>query len=86
MAKTTREEVTTEAPVAAGPAKSVEAAAKRPISVEEPVKALAPMLVTFDRWFAARQFKPHWKKGMQAFVDTSGRKTVEEWNETFKKY
>jgi hypothetical protein len=42
--------------------------------------------VPFARWFQAKGFKPHWIRGMQAFTDTSGRKTMEEWDQVFKNY
>jgi hypothetical protein len=49
------------------------------------IKEEAP-LVPFDRWFASKGFKPHWKAGMAAFTDTSGRKTATEWEAAFKAY
>jgi hypothetical protein len=42
--------------------------------------------VPFARWFQAKGFKPHWIGGMKAFADTSGRKTMEEWDQVFKNY
>lgn len=42
--------------------------------------------VAFVRWFQAKGFKPHWRGGMEAFADTSGRKTMEEWDKVFKNY
>ena len=42
--------------------------------------------VPFSRWFQAKGYKSHWRGGMEAFTDTSGRKTVEEWNKIFENY
>lgn len=42
--------------------------------------------ITFDRWFAAKKFKSHWKAGMAAFVDVTGRRSFDEWERTFKDY
>jgi hypothetical protein len=49
------------------------------------IKEEAP-LFTFDRWFASKGFKSHWKAGMAAFADISGRKTAAEWDLVFKAY
>lgn len=82
MAKVTRsEDKTTEAPAPSVSTGSEEVAAQKPSQPVDP-----PMLVTFDRWFAAKKFKPHWKEGMLAFTNTAGRKTMEEWDTIFKKY
>lgn len=43
-------------------------------------------LITFDRWFTSKSFKPHWKAGMAAYTDTSGRKTAAEWDAIFARY
>jgi len=59
--------------------------AKKPVGVgrDEP-------LVSFDRWFRAnsvkRGFKPHWTDGMRAYADTSGRRTMSQWDMLFEKY
>jgi hypothetical protein len=50
-----------------------------------PVEEQQP-LVTFDRWFSSRGFKPHWKAGMAAFTNVSGRMTAEQWDTIFKAY
>jgi hypothetical protein len=56
-------------------------------SVETPVETkVEVLLITFDRWFASKGFKPHWKAGMAAFTDTSSRKTAAEWEAAFKAY
>ena len=53
--------------------------------VQEDLKPVLP-LVPFSRWFKARGYKPHWRAGMEAFVDTSGKKTMEAWDTIFKNY
>jgi hypothetical protein len=76
------------APVEADPApKEVKEVA------EKPAPAVAPPvlpLVSFVRWFKARSkergFKPHWMKGMQSYANTSGRHTMDEWDQIFSKY
>lgn len=52
---------------------------------EDDLKPVAP-LIPFSRWFNARGYKPHWKAGMEAYADTSGKKTVEAWDTIFKNY
>lgn len=53
-------------------------------------KPAAQPLVSFARWFKARAvergYKAHWAEGMQAFTDTSKRKTMSDWDETFRNY
>jgi len=71
----------TEAPVPSVP-RSEEARA----SIVKPVVQEAPMLVNFDRWFSAKQFKPQWKEGMQAYADTTGRRSMDEWDKLFLNY
>jgi len=62
------------------------AAGQAPVS-ESPAPAVETLpLITFDRWFSAKGFKPHWKAGMIAFADTAGRKTAAEWDAIFKSY
>jgi hypothetical protein len=85
MAKATRnEEMTTEAPAPSASARPGEVVATVPL--DQLPTADAPLMVTFDRWFTAKKFKPHWKEGMQAHVDTAGRKTMEQWDLIFKNY
>jgi hypothetical protein len=85
MAKAARnEETTTEAPAMSAPIKAEKVAVTVPL-VQTPVVD-APPMITFDRWFTAKKFKPHWKAGMTASVDTSGRKTMEQWDLIFKNY
>jgi len=47
-------------------------------------------LVSFDRWFRANSvkkgYKPHWAEGMRAYADTTGRKTMSQWDVVFEKY
>jgi len=47
-------------------------------------------VVSFERWFAARskerRWKPHWIRGMRAYANTSGRKSLEEWDRIFANY
>jgi len=68
-----------EAQPPAGPASQASVESQVEIKEEAP-------LVPFDRWFASKGFKPHWKAGMAAFTDTSGRKTATEWEAAFKAY
>jgi len=75
------ESTTTEAPAPSASNRSEEVVAQKSSQPVDP-----PMLVTFDRWFAAKKYKPHWKDGMLAFTNTDGRKTMEEWDSIFKKY
>jgi len=86
MAKTTREDVK-ENPAPSAPQPELKEAstpAEEP-KVASPKKELAP-LVSFARWFQSKGFKPHWRGGMEAFADTTGRRTVEEWDKLFKNY
>jgi len=57
---------------------------------EAPVPVRGNPVVSFERWFAARskqkRWKPHWLAGMRAYADTSGRKSIEEWDRIFKNY
>lgn len=60
-------------------------------SQQDPKPAPAPPApkgpsVPFKRWFQAKGFKPHWRGGMEAFTDTSVRRTMEEWDRIFKDY
>jgi len=56
-------------------------------SVSPPAKTAKPTpAVPFARWFGARGFKPHWRGGMEAFADTTGKRTMEEWDRIFKNY
>jgi len=59
-------------------------APEKPTKKQDPKPA--PLAVPFARWFSARSFKPHWRGGMEAFADTTGKKTMEEWNRIFKNY
>lgn len=58
-----------------------------PAEVAKPVvpKPKKPS-VPFTRWFNARGFKPHWKAGMAVYADTTGRRTMDEWDEIFSTY
>lgn len=42
--------------------------------------------VPFNRWFVSKRFKSHWRRGMEAFANTSGLRTVEEWDKLFETY
>lgn len=55
------------------------------------VKTATPAKTTglrfsFKRWFVSKGYKPHWRAGMEAFTDTSGLRTAEEWDHLFKAY
>jgi hypothetical protein len=43
-------------------------------------------LVSFARWFSSKKFKPHWAAGMQAYTDTTIRRTMADWDRLFKNY
>ena len=43
-------------------------------------------LVTFGQWFRFKRFKLHWAAGMQAYTDTSRRRTLGDWDKLFEKY
>jgi hypothetical protein len=64
------------------------AAEKKPVAKKEPPKPTPPVrpLVSFNRWFRGKGFKDHWKVAMQAYANTSGRRSVEEWDQLFEKY
>jgi hypothetical protein len=57
--------------------------AKTPPPVE---KKKPEPLVAFSVWFRAKRFKPHWAAGMQAYADTTKRRTVADWDRLFKGY
>ena len=66
-------------------------ATKDPETMQDPKPAPAPPVpkgpaVLFRRWFQAKGFKDHWRGGMEAFADTNGRRTIEEWDTVFKNY
>ena len=42
--------------------------------------------MSFARWFRSKGFKPHWASGMEAYADTSGRRTAADWEALFKNY
>lgn len=62
--------------------------AGNPVQLSEKVMAKkdAPVLLTFDRWFALQGRPAHHKGGMKAFATTAGKKTVEAWDRIFRKY
>lgn len=43
-------------------------------------------LMTFDTWFLSTGRPVHHKKGMQAYTDTKGKKSVDYWNQVFSTY
>ncbi len=57
---------------------------KPEVKKEEPAKP--EQRVSFDRWFAHKSFKPHWKRGMAAYTNVDGRRTLEDWDLLFKRY
>lgn len=68
----------------------VEEAPKEEVKVAPIVQAALPQIqmprMSFDQWFRSKKFKPHWKGGMTAFTDTTGRRTAEDWDNIFKNY
>jgi len=84
MAKTTpsKDSTTAGPPVASTEEKKVEEK-----KIETPA---APQeqeqLVTFSRWFIARSFRAHWKEGMEAYTDTTLKRTMSDWDKVFKAY
>ena len=58
-----------------------EAKKKTPPKLEKPEPA-----VSFAYWFRSKRFKPHWAAGMQAYTDTTRRRTVADWNRLFESY
>jgi len=95
--ETTKSSTSVPAPSATSGKKEFAPAAEPPKKKSEPKKELEPEKkpesakpagtpCTFARWFRSKGFKPHWQAGMEAFRDTSGKKTPEEWEQIFKKY
>ena len=87
--------------MAKGPRRGTEATTKKePVVAPEPEKetkvekmTAAPETpaptgpkVPFSRWFISRGFKAHWRGGMEAYANTSGLRTAEEWDNLFKAY
>lgn len=67
------------------PVTSAKVEAPKKVEAKPPAKPESRP-ISFDRWFASKNFKPHWKAGMAAFTDTSVRRSVEAWDEVFGKY
>lgn len=74
-------------------AKTVAAPEQKKAEKIKPPTQAAPRkepLVSFERWFKARSpekgYKPHWIAGMQAFTDTSTRRSMSDWDSIFKNY
>ena len=44
------------------------------------------LLVSFDRWFSTTGKPDHWKTGMKAFANTSGKKSLAAWAKLFETY
>ena len=57
------------------------------VAKEEPVRE---PVVSFDRWFRSRSsergYQTHWISGMRAFIKTSGKKTMSDWDKVFINY
>lgn len=68
------------------PDEKTEVKTEMPASPAPVVKAPPPQLVTFDRWFVTFGKPDRWKAGMRAFADTTGKKTVAQWNAIFAGY
>ena len=57
--------------------------------VEKPVvqaPTAAALVISFDRWFATTGKPEHWKAGMKAHAQTSGKKTLAAWAQMFENY
>jgi hypothetical protein len=63
------------------PVKPSAPAPKKPVSKKKP-----ELKVAFSRWFMSKKFKAHWAVGMQAYADTSVRRTMAEWDKLFQNY
>lgn len=50
------------------------------------VPVVPAVSVTFDRWFSQSGRPAHHKGGLQAFANTSGKRTVATWDAIFKNY
>ena len=44
------------------------------------------LMMTFDRWFSLQNRLFHHKRGMKAYTNTRGKRSIEEWNRLFKGY
>ena len=86
--KTKKKEIIEKEPAPLAEDKPVEKEVKKESEKKEP--EIRYPVVSFKRWFHARskvrKYKSHWIKGMEAFTDTSGNRTMLEWDEIFKKY
>lgn len=55
-----------------------------------PVISTAPkpsmLLLTFDRWFATTGRPSHHKSGMQAYVNVTGKRPKDFWDQLFAQY
>lgn len=51
-----------------------------------PMIVAPEMVISFDRWFPTLGKPSHWKTGMKAYAQTSGKKTIAAWAELFKNY
>jgi hypothetical protein len=78
MAKTPSKDLTNAGPPVASVEEKVEAVAEPVLETEQPV--------SFSRWFAAKGFRAHWKDGMAAFTNTTIKRTMSDWDRTFKSY
>lgn len=59
---------------------------KESVAAAKKVESPKGPAVSFVKWFKSKGYKPHWRLGMEAFADTSGRRTAEEWEKLFKAY
>lgn len=44
------------------------------------------LMMTFQRWFSLQGRPPHHKKGMWAFANTKGKRSIAAWNRLFERY
>jgi len=65
--------------------KSTKAKSEKKVGPDKEVVSVE-LKVPFKRWFVSKGFKPRWRAGMEAFVDTSVPRTVNEWDKIFKAY
>ena len=44
------------------------------------------LVISFDRWFSTTGKLGHWKTGMKAYANTSGKKNLAAWAKLFENY
>ena len=56
------------------------------VKKNEKVMTVPAKVITFEKWFTQSKRPSHHKAGMAAFTNIKVLRTVEQWNEIFKKY